>query len=287
MSAAAGDPHAALVVCPTPIGHLADITLRALDELRGADAVACEDTRHTGRLLAHHGIKAPLVSLHEHNEQARAAELIERIGAGQRIVLTSDAGMPAVSDPGARLIAEVASAGLVVTVLPGASAVTTGLVASGLAGGGFVFAGFLPRTKAHLNTLLDRLDPTGLPIVAFESPKRLPASLRVLAARAPTRPAAVCRELSKLHEQIARGTLEELVETFAVSPRGEITLVLGAVSSSVPGEVDPAALAELAAAVGARRAADLGSRLSGVPRNALYRALTTSAASPRRQSPHT
>jgi 16S rRNA (cytidine1402-2'-O)-methyltransferase len=266
----------ALVVCPTPIGNLADVTLRLLDELRAADVVACEDTRRTRILLERHGISVPVLAVHEHNEAARAPELVERIRAGERVALATDAGMPAVSDPGARIVAAVAAAGLPVTVLPGPSAVTAAVAVSGLGGGGFVFAGFLPRPAAKAAAEVRRLDASGLPVVAFESPQRLAATLAALAATDPGREAVVCRELSKLHEQVARGTLADLAETFAKAPKGEVTIVLAAVPVTPAGAADvPAdALAELVAAFGSRRAAALASRLTGVPRNQLYQAAT-------------
>jgi 16S rRNA (cytidine1402-2'-O)-methyltransferase len=265
----------ALVVCPTPIGNLADVTLRLLEELAAADVVACEDTRRTRVLLDRHGLSAPLLSVHEHNEAARAAEIVERVRGGERVALASDAGMPAVSDPGARIVAAVAAAGLPVTVLPGPSAVTAAVAAAGLGGSGFVFAGFLERPAARAAAQVKRCSGPGLPVVAFESPKRLGGTLAALAAEEPDRAAAVCRELSKLHEEIARGTLAELAERFAAPPRGEITLVLAAARRAGPQHDVPAdALAELAAMLGSRRAAALASRLTGVPRNRLYEAVT-------------
>ncbi|MGN6379197.1 MAG: 16S rRNA (cytidine(1402)-2'-O)-methyltransferase [Gaiellales bacterium] len=263
-----------LAVCATPIGNLDDVTQRVLDELERADVVACEDTRRTRTLIASRGIQARLLSLHEHNEAQRVPELLERLSSGERVALVSDAGMPAVSDPGRRLIDAALDAGVEVTVLPGPSAVTAAAAASGLAGGGFVFCGFLPRTAAQIAALLDRVDISGLPVVAFESPRRLPGTLRTLADRDPARRAAVCRELTKLHEQIARGTVGELAEAFSEPPRGEVTLVLEARADAAQTEVDEAALAELGEAVGVRRAAELASRLTGVPRNQLYRRLT-------------
>jgi 16S rRNA (cytidine1402-2'-O)-methyltransferase len=264
-----------LVVCPTPIGNLSDVTLRLLEELRRADVVACEDTRRTRILLERHGISAPLLAVHEHNEAARAGELVERIRSGQRVALATDAGMPAVSDPGARIVAAVAAAGLSVTVLPGPSAVTAAVAASGLGGSGFVFAGFLPRPAAKAAAEIRRLDASGLPVVAFESPQRLPATLAALADAQPDRRAAVCRELTKLHEQVERGRLADVAELFAAPPKGEITLVLAAARAAADtADVPEDALAELVAAVGARRAAALASRLTGVPRNRLYRAST-------------
>jgi 16S rRNA (cytidine1402-2'-O)-methyltransferase len=265
----------ALVVCPTPIGNLSDVTLRLLDELRSADVVACEDTRRTRVLIERHGISVPLLAVHEHNEAARAGELVERVRAGERVALATDAGMPAVSDPGARIVNAVARAGLPVTVLPGPSAVTAAVAASGFGGSGFVFAGFLPRPAAKAAAEVRRLDAAGLAVVAFESPQRLSGTLAALAAAQPDRRAAVCRELSKLHEQVERGSLADLARTFAAPARGEITLVLAAVGSQADAaDVPEDALAELVAAFGARRAAALASRLTGVPRNRLYRAAT-------------
>jgi 16S rRNA (cytidine1402-2'-O)-methyltransferase len=264
----------ALVVCPTPIGNLSDVTLRLLDELRSADVVACEDTRRTRILLERHGISVAVLAVHEHNEASRAGELVERVRAGERVALATDAGMPAVSDPGARIVDAVARAGLPVTVLPGPSAVTAAVAASGFGGSGFAFAGFLPRPAAKAAAEVRRLDVCGLPVVAFESPQRLPGTLAALAAAQPDRRAAVCRELSKLHEQVERGRLADLAQAFASPPKGEITIVLAAAADTTPDAsgVPEDALAELVAAVGARRAAALASRLTGVPRNRLYRA---------------
>jgi 16S rRNA (cytidine1402-2'-O)-methyltransferase len=265
----------ALVVCPTPIGNLADVTLRLLDELRSADVVACEDTRRTRILLDRHGISVPVLAVHEHNEAARAGELVERVRAGERVALATDAGMPAVSDPGARIVDAVAAAGLPVTVLRGPTAVTAAVAASGIGGSGFVFAAFLPRPAAKAAAEVRRLDACGLPVVAFESPQRLPATLAALAEAQPDRRAAVCRELSKLHEQVERGRVADLAQTFAAPPKGEITLVLAPVRPAADAaDVPEDALAQLVAAFGARRAAALASRLTGVPRNRLYRAAT-------------
>ena len=207
-----------LAVCATPIGNLDDITLRVLAELRDADAILAEDTRHTRGLLSRHGITGSLLSYHEHNEAERAAEILPRLVAGERIALVTDAGMPGVSDPGARLVSAALDAGISVTVLPGATAVETALVASGLAGERYAFVGFLPRKAAELEALWRETAAWGCVVVAFESPKRLPASLRSLAAFDPGREAAVCRELTKRFEEIARGPASELAERFAEPP---------------------------------------------------------------------
>ncbi len=176
-----------LAVCATPIGNLGDVTLRVLDELRAADVVLCEDTRHTRLLLDRHGISARLLSLHAHNERGRIAEVLARLAAGERVALVSDAGLPGISDPGSPLVRAALAAGVPVTVLPGPSAVETALVASGLAADRYAFVGFLPRRAGELTTLWSELAPLAWPVVAFESPRRLPATLRSLAAFAPAR----------------------------------------------------------------------------------------------------
>jgi 16S rRNA (cytidine1402-2'-O)-methyltransferase len=261
-----------LAVCATPIGNLEDITLRVLDELRGADLVLAEDTRHTRGLLERHGIRARLLSYHEHNEAARVAELLPRLEAGERIALVSDAGMPVVSDPGARLVRAALAAGIAVTVLPGPSAVETALVASGLAGGGYGFVGFLPRKAAELEGVWRDLRSWTLPVVAFESAKRLPATLRSLAAFDPEREVAVCRELTKRFEEVARGRAAELADRFAVAPKGEITLVIAAGEASSDPGVARAAMAELVEAGTPRGvAAEVVARLTDTSRNDLYR----------------
>ena len=243
-----------LVVCATPIGNLEDVTLRVLAELRAAHVVLCEDTRHTRGLLQRHGIEARLVSYHEHNEASRTAELLPRLEAGERIALVTDAGMPGVSDPGARIVRAALEAGVEVTVLPGASAVETALVASGLMAERYQFVGFLPRGPKALSDLWDELSGWRWPAVAFESPQRLPATLRSLAAADPGRVVAVCRELTKRFEEVVVGSASEMAGRFAQAPKGEITLVLGP-----------------AAGLPRKHAAELVARLTGAARNRLYR----------------
>ena len=264
-----------LAVCATPIGNLEDVTLRVLRELAEADLVLAEDTRRTGGLLARHGITASLVSLHEHNEARRTGEVLPRLRAGERIALVSDAGLPAISDPGARLVAAALEAGLAVTVLPGASAVETALVASGLVAERYQFVGYLPRGERALSALWAELAAWPHPAVAFESPQRLPTTLASLAVAMPARAVAVCRELTKQFEEVVRGTPPELAERFHDPPRGEITLVLGAVDATTPA-ADAAALEVVAELVRSglprRRAAELVTRLTGVSKNRLYRA---------------
>src|SRR6188472_2165793 len=208
-----------LAVCATPIGNLEDVTLRVLRELGEADLVLCEDTRRTKILLERHGIESKLLSYHEHNEAERTAQILPRLVAGERVALTSDAGLPGVSDPGARLIAAALEAGVPVTVLPGASAVETALVASGLLGERYQFLGYLPRTDKARSALWEDLARWPHPAVAFESPRRLPASLRSLALVSPERSVAVCRELTKRFEEVVRGTASEVAERFVEPPR--------------------------------------------------------------------
>jgi 16S rRNA (cytidine1402-2'-O)-methyltransferase len=267
--------HGRLLLCATPIGNLADVTLRVLEALREADVVACEDTRHTRVLLDRHGIGASLVSLHEHNERARAEELVARIRAGAVVALVSDAGTPLVSDPGFALVRACVGAGLAVEALPGPSAVLTALVVSGLPAERWRFVGFLPRARTELERLLAHAPET---IVAFESPRRLPASLRVLAARDPERPVAVCRELTKLHEEVRRGSAAELAAHYGASdPRGEVVLVIGAAAPRrATREEALGALGELVAAgAKARPAAAVVAKLTGIGANELYRGLTS------------
>ena len=261
-----------LAVCATPIGNLGDVTLRVLEELAAAEVVLCEDTRRTRRLLDRHGVEARLLSYHRHNEAARTAEILPRLEEGARVALVSDAGLPGVNDPGARLIAAAVEAGVPVTVLPGPSAVETALVVSGLGAERYQFLGYLPRGEAARATLWEELRRWPHAAVAFESPKRLPQTLAGLAEAMPERRVAVCRELTKRFEEVVRGTAEEVAATFPEPPRGEITLVVG--PAEVAGDVGEAAsaVAELVSAgVGRRGAVDLVSRLTGVPRNSLYR----------------
>jgi 16S rRNA (cytidine1402-2'-O)-methyltransferase len=264
-----------LVVCPTPIGNLEDVTLRALRELGGADVVLCEDTRRTRVLLERHGLRARLVSFHRHNERRRISEVVPRLEAGERVVLASDAGLPGVNDPGASLIAAALGRGFPVTVLPGPSAVETALVASGLVGERYTFVGYLPRTRAGLERLWREMAAWTWPAVAFESPNRLPATLASLAAADPERPVAVCRELTKRFEEVVRGSAREVAERFRAAPKGEVTLVVGPAARTEPDDDAAPALQAvdelLAAGVPRRLAADVVARLTGIARNRLYR----------------
>ncbi|HEY5769199.1 MAG TPA: 16S rRNA (cytidine(1402)-2'-O)-methyltransferase [Terrimicrobium sp.] len=216
-----------LTVVPTPIGNLQDITLRALQALREADLVAAEDTRHSGVLLLHHGIKKPMLSLHEHNEASRTVTLVEEIAAGKSIALVTDAGMPGVSDPGFRLIRACRERGLSVTVLPGPSAVLTALVGSGYPSNAFFFGGFLPVKGGRRRSELERAASRRETSIYFESPHRLIKSLDVLAEIAPDANVCIARELTKKFEEYRRGTPAELRAHYqACRPKGEITVVI-------------------------------------------------------------
>ena len=261
-----------LVVCPTPIGNLEDVTLRVLAALRDADVVACEDTRRTRVLLERYGVQAALVSYHEHNERERTAELVERMRGGEVVALVSDAGMPLVSDPGYWLVQGCVAAGLEVEVLPGPSAALAALVASALPSDVWRFVGFLPRKRAALAEVFAAPET----VVAFESPRRVAASLAVLAEIDPERPAAVCRELTKVHEEVVRGSARELADRYAAAdPRGEVVLVVGGAPPRA-GEDDAAvdAVRRLVdAGARARTAAQVVAELTGGSANGLYRSV--------------
>ena len=265
-----------LVVCPTPIGNLEDVTLRVLAALREADVVACEDTRRTRVLTERYGVDARLVSYHEHNEERRAAELVPQMREGATVALVSDSGMPLVSDPGYALVRACAAAGIAVEVLPGPSAVLAALVASALPVDRWRFAGFLPRRRGELEEAL--VEPGGT-LVAFESPRRVAATLSVLAEIDPARPVAVCRELTKAHEEVVRGTAAELAGRYAdAPPRGEVVLVIGPVEQATADERRQASALEslerlVAAGARARAAAGVVAELTGESANRLYRAL--------------
>ena len=218
-----------ILVAATPIGNLGDASARLRETLAGARVIAAEDTRHTAQLLRLLGIdhRPELVALHDHNEHERAAGLVER-AVDEDIVLVSDAGMPTVSDPGFRVVQLAAERGVPVTAIPGPSAVITALAVAGLPTDRFAFEGFLPRRAGERSRLLATLASERRTLVLFEAPTRLAASLRELAeAFGPDRPAAVCRELTKLHEEVRRGPLAELAEWAEAGVRGEIVLVVG------------------------------------------------------------
>lgn len=265
-----------LTVCPTPIGNMDDITRRVRDALVEADYIACEDTRRTGRLLEKMEIspRPRLVSNHEGNEASRATELVKRIERGDRIALVSDAGMPAVSDPGYRLIRACIDRGLEIVVLPGPSVVPVALVASGLPSDRWRFEGFLPKRAGEMERVLNSTET----VVAFESPRRISKTLAALAAIAPEREAALCREMTKLHEEVSRGTLSDLALRFKGEVKGEIVLVIGPADSAGHGQDMAFAVEALKRLVqsGARprAAATVVATLTGTRANDLYKALT-------------
>jgi 16S rRNA (cytidine1402-2'-O)-methyltransferase len=221
-----------LFVVATPIGNLEDMTLRAIRTLREADLVLAEDTRHTRTLLAHHQIATRMMALHAHTPPPRIAELAEQLAGGQTFALVTDAGTPLVSDPGAELVRAAIERGVTITPIPGASAPLAALVASGLGGASFEFLGFLARSGGKRRDQLAHVAKSTAAVVLFESPNRLVATLSDLAGVIGARPVAVCRELTKLHEEIARGGAAELAARFAEGVRGEITIVVGAADAA-------------------------------------------------------
>jgi len=260
----------------TPIGNLEDVTGRALRVLREADLVLAEDTRRTRVLLDRYGIAARPRSLHAHNEAAREREVLEALAAGRDVALVSDAGTPLVSDPGERLVAAALAAGHRVEAVPGPSAVLAALAASGLPAAPFAFLGFLPRRAGERDALLRGWRDRRETLVLFESPRRLGDALRALAAALGDRPAAVARELTKLHEEIARGSLSALAERFAEGARGEVTVVIGGATGGAsaggsPGEsVDDRIAALAAQGLRAREIARTLAEETGLPKRALY-----------------
>jgi len=277
-----------LFLVATPIGNLEDITLRALRVMREAECVLAEDTRRTHILLKHHGIDTRLASLHAHTSESRVETLADELASGRSYALVTDAGTPLVSDPGAELVRAAVARGVRVEAIPGASAVMAALCVAGVSAEHFRFVGFLPRSGKRRREALRTIAGDRLTSVMFEAPPRLPETLRDLrAACGDTRRVAVCRELTKLHEEVARGTLAELCARFDEAPRGELTLVIeGARDESASSDddseddapavvvpVDPVALmdARLATGLGAREVAkELASAL-GIDRREAYK----------------
>ena len=269
-----------LVLVGTPIGNLGDISPRALEALSSAAVIACEDTRRTGRLLSHFGIESPTyVVVNEHTEGEVAPRIVDRLRSGDSVVLVSDAGMPGISDPGEFLVQQVLEAGLEVVAIPGPSAVLHALVVSGLVTSRFVFEGFLPRKGGVRSTRLREIADERRTVVMFEAPHRLVRTLGdLIEVCGADRPIAVARELTKLHEEIWRGTSgEALARWESVEPRGEFVLVLGAgPAPDAPGDAEiRAALDEAQKAGGSRRdAVDEVARNLSIPRNRVYRLAT-------------
>ena len=215
-----------LYLVGTPIGNLGDITPRALETLKSVVVIAAEDTRRTGQLLKKFEISTPMVSLHEHNERTRAAELVRRLQGGESVALVTDAGMPVVSDPGAFLVAQAAGAGVPVTAVPGASAVVTALALSGFRGEKFRFEGFLPKKSAAMERWLEGLAGEEAPVVCYESPYRLTKTLEAIRKVLGEVPVVVARELTKMHEEVTRGSTSEVLKRYTERPaKGEVTLI--------------------------------------------------------------
>ena len=266
-----------LYVVATPIGNLADLTLRAIDTLKTSDRVAAEDTRRTRQLLSHLGIEGkPLDALHAHSSERDVTKLVGRLESGESIALVTDAGTPAVSDPGDALVKAAIAANVRVVPIPGASAVLAALVASGLATGvGFRFIGFLPRDGVARRDGVATVCATAEPVILFESPERTQATLVELADAMPERSACVARELTKLHEEVVRGTLSSLAKD-RDAWRGEIAIVLGAWTPDMRSEViDDVAIdvridRELDGGTHAKAVADVVAAWSGRPRREIY-----------------
>ena len=258
----------------TPIGNLEDVTERARRVLAEVDVIACEDTRRTRALLSHLGIPSPrLVSFFEGNEERRVPELLEALREGRSVALVTDAGMPAVSDPGFRLVAACAGEGIEVDAVPGPSAAVTALALSGLPTDRFAFEGFLPRRPGERRRRLEGLAAETRTVVLFESPRRLPSLLREAARALGDRRAAVARELTKAHQEVARGTLSELAERFSEPPRGEVVVVVEGAAPA--GATDLGELAERVRRLteGGASRKDAAARIAaeaGVSRRALY-----------------
>jgi 16S rRNA (cytidine1402-2'-O)-methyltransferase len=266
-------PAPGLHLVATPIGNLGDITLRALATLRGVDCIFCEDTRVTGRLLARYGIKKPLLPYHDHNAEEMRPRIIAALRRGERVALVSDAGTPLISDPGYKLVRAAIAEQLPVTVAPGASAVLAALVLSGLPTDAFLFAGFLPARPAARREALARWCAVAATLVFFEATQRLAVALADLLAMLGDRPAAVARELTKLHEEVRRGSLAELAAYYRETPpRGEAVIVVGPAPPAPP---DWPAVEEklrlLVAESGVREAAVRLAAETGLPRRELYR----------------
>ena len=271
-----------LAIVATPIGNAGDITLRAIDMLKSVDAILCEDTRVSAKLLARHGISRPLLAYHEHNAERMRPQILERLRGGETLALISDAGQPLLSDPGFKLVRAAIAEGLPVTALPGPSAAVTALVLSGLPTDRFFFAGFLPPRSAARRRALAELAAIPGSLIFFEAAQRLPAALADMAAVLGARPAAVARELTKLFEEVRRAGLSELAAHYAEAgpPLGEVTVVVAPPEGPVapPESAIDAALAEALARHSRRDAVDAVAAALGLPRRQVYaRALELAA----------
>ncbi len=268
-----GDLAAGLYILATPIGNAADISLRALETLKTCDVIAAEDTRVTSKLLAIHGISRPLIPYNDHNGPQMRPKILGRLAQGERVVLVSDAGTPLVSDPGYKLVREAIAAGANVIALPGPSAVLTALSLSGLPSDRFLFAGFLSARSGERQAALEELKGIKATLIFFESAQRLAESLAALAQMLGDRPAAVARELTKLHEEVRRGSLSELAAHYekAGAPKGEVTLLVAGPQDAAPdtAKIDAALKAALAF-MPVKAAADMIAGLTDGSRKQIY-----------------
>jgi len=266
-----------LYLVATPIGNLEDITLRALRVLREVDLIACEDTRHTRKLLEHYGIHKPTLSYHEHNEAERSVELLEKLRQGTSVALVSDAGTPLVSDPGYRLVAKAIESGIPIDPLPGASAILAALTASGLPTDAFLFGGFLPARQGPRRKLLAKFQEEPATLVFYEAPHRILEALEDIAAVLGARPVVVAREMTKLHQEFLRGTAASVRESLGKRPalKGELTLLVGraAAPSSDQTPLREAVEAAVRTGLGRMEAVKAVARRRGLPKREVYRAL--------------
>jgi len=273
LAANQGDLAAGLYILATPIGNAADISLRALETLRACDVIAAEDTRVTSKLLAIHGISRPLIPYNDHNGPQMRPKILARLERGERVVLVSDAGTPLVSDPGYKLVREAIAAGASIIALPGPSAVLTALTLSGLPSDRFLFAGFLSARPGERKAALEEVKGVGATLIFFESAQRLAESLTAMAQVLGDRQAVVARELTKLHEEVRRGSLTELAAHYEKSgaPKGEVTLLIAGPQESAPdsGKIDAALKAALVF-MPVKAAADLIAGLTDGSRKQIY-----------------
>ncbi|RME80309.1 MAG: 16S rRNA (cytidine(1402)-2'-O)-methyltransferase [Caldilineae bacterium] len=274
---------ATLYLVSTPIGNLEDMTLRGLRVLSEVRLIAAEDTRHSRRLLQHYGISRPLLSLHEHNEQARIDQVLETLDQGHDVALISDAGTPAISDPGFRLVRACLRGGHRVVPVPGASALLAALVASGMPSDRFLFLGFPPRKPAARKQWLSEVKEEPGVLIMYESPRRLPSLLRDIAeVLGPSRPLVVARELTKRYETFWRGSVRDALTVFAEAPRGEVVVLVGGAPKEAPRDL-PSPVREvlhdlMLAGISASQAARLVAKLTGLPRRRVYQAALAEAA---------
>jgi 16S rRNA (cytidine1402-2'-O)-methyltransferase len=268
-----------LVVCATPIGNLGDVTLRVIDALKTADVIEAEDTRVTRRLLARYGVSTPLEPYHAKNLERRTPEVVARVAAGQVVALVSDAGTPGVSDPGAHLVDRCMEAGLAIEVLPGASAIVTALVASGLPTHAFYFGGFLPRGAGDKRRALERLATLDATLVFYESPRRAAETMARIAEVMPGRAGAMARELTKIHEEVARAEVSDLALALADRElKGEVVLLVGPPARDAAGALSVPDVADLRKQVDSlvdgglsrKDAVRAVSERTGVARNVVY-----------------